>query len=90
MARQLAAIWSDVLAIDRVSADANFFDLGGHSLLAMRVIARIERTLGVRIGARALMLETLEQLAAGCERQLNAATGAAIPARTRRSAHAGA
>jgi acyl carrier protein len=89
-ARQIAAIWCEVLGIDRVSADANFFDVGGHSLLAMKVIARIESSLGVRFGARALMLETLEQMAASCERQLGAATGAAMPARVRRAAYAGA
>lgn len=87
-ARQMADIWCEVLGVDRVSADANFFDVGGHSLLAMKVIVRIESMLGVRLSARALMLETLEQMAANCERQLGAATGAAIPARVRRAVYA--
>jgi acyl carrier protein len=73
--RALAEIWQTVLGIERVSADANFFDVGGHSLLAMRVLARIEERFGVRVGPRALMLDTLSQLAAHCERQFEAATG---------------
>jgi acyl-CoA synthetase (AMP-forming)/AMP-acid ligase II/acyl carrier protein len=88
-ARQIAQVWCDVLGIDRVSADANFFDVGGHSLLAMKIIARIEGVLGVRLSARALMLETLEQLAASCERQLGAATGGAPAARVRPIAFVG-
>ena len=39
--QQLAAIWSEVLKLDRVGAHDNFFDLGGNSLLALRLIARV-------------------------------------------------
>jgi acyl carrier protein len=71
----IAQIWQDVLGIDRVSADANFFDVGGHSLLAMKVIARIEAALGLRLNPRVLMLDTLQQMAAACDRQ----RGAPVP-----------
>ncbi|ETW97426.1 MAG: hypothetical protein ETSY1_22675, partial [Candidatus Entotheonella factor] len=37
----LAAIWSDVLGVDRVGMHDNFFDLGGHSLVATQVISRV-------------------------------------------------
>ncbi|MEU4833755.1 amino acid adenylation domain-containing protein [Streptosporangium sp. NPDC023615] len=39
----IAAIWADVLEVERVGALDDFFDLGGHSLLAMRVIARLRK-----------------------------------------------
>ena len=41
MERQIADIWSEVLKVDRVGIDHDFFDLGGHSLLAAQVMARV-------------------------------------------------
>jgi len=63
----IAEIWRDVLHLDRVGVQDNFFDLGGHSLLCLPVMARVEKQLGVRITARDLILQTLGQLAAACE-----------------------
>ena len=40
----VATTLADILGLERVSADGNFFDLGGHSVLAMRVVARLRAT----------------------------------------------
>ncbi len=51
---QLAAIWSDVLGQDAISAQANFFEIGGHSLLATQVISHVAETFGRELPIRAL------------------------------------
>lgn len=49
----LAAIWCDVLKLERVGRYDNFFELGGHSLLAVTVMERARRK-GLRLDVRAL------------------------------------
>ncbi|MEO6191568.1 MAG: amino acid adenylation domain-containing protein, partial [Thermoanaerobaculia bacterium] len=44
--RTIGALWSEVLKVDRVGVDDNFFDLGGHSLLAAQVHVRLSEALG--------------------------------------------
>jgi len=44
---QLAAVWQELLDVERVGRHDNFFELGGHSLLLVRVISRLKNTLGV-------------------------------------------
>ncbi|MFC5743624.1 non-ribosomal peptide synthetase [Dyella tabacisoli] len=43
----LSAIWSEILKLDRVGIEDNFFQLGGHSLLATRVVAHIRDELQI-------------------------------------------
>jgi amino acid adenylation domain-containing protein len=39
----LAAIWADVLRIERVGIDDNFYDIGGDSIAAIRIAARARK-----------------------------------------------
>ncbi len=50
----LAQIWAEVLGLERVGVEDNFFVLGGHSLLATQVIARVRESFGVEVPVRAL------------------------------------
>ena len=45
MEEVIARIWEQVLGLEGIGVEDNFFDLGGHSLLATQVIAQIRETL---------------------------------------------
>jgi len=49
---RLAHMWSELLGLERIGVDDNFFDLGGHSLLGMQVLSRIRKDLGVELPVR--------------------------------------
>ncbi|MBV9788833.1 MAG: amino acid adenylation domain-containing protein, partial [Chloroflexi bacterium] len=52
--RRLAAIWADVLKIERIGVEDSFFDLGGHSLLAMQLLVRIQEDLKAELSLRTI------------------------------------
>ncbi|WP_368669340.1 amino acid adenylation domain-containing protein, partial [Mycetohabitans sp. B8] len=60
----LAAIWSELLGVEKISRHDSFFALGGHSLLAVQLIERLRRR-GLGISVRSLfdmpVLSTLAQ-----------------------------
>ncbi|MGA9191912.1 MAG: phosphopantetheine-binding protein, partial [Anaerolineales bacterium] len=47
--RALAAIWREVLKVDRVGADDRFLDLGGDSILAAQLLARVRSRLNIEL-----------------------------------------
>ncbi|MFJ6499478.1 amino acid adenylation domain-containing protein [Streptomyces virginiae] len=69
--KALAEIWADVLSVDRVGLDDDFFDLGGHSMLATQVVARSKEQFGVAMTLRIFFdLPTVRELAAALEELL--------------------
>ncbi|MGW8654620.1 amino acid adenylation domain-containing protein, partial [Nocardia salmonicida] len=80
----VAAVFADVLGLDRVGVDDDFFDLGGNSLIATRVVARIGAALGATVPVRALFeASTVEALAARVESHTGGTARAALVARER-------
>ncbi len=52
--RAIATIWAEVLGLERVGLDDDFFQLGGHSLTATQIMARITERLQVGAPVRLL------------------------------------
>ncbi|HWK90397.1 MAG TPA: amino acid adenylation domain-containing protein, partial [Longimicrobium sp.] len=78
--QRLAAIWSELLDVERVGAADGFFDLGGHSLLATRVVSRLREELGVEVPVRAVFEHpVLGALAAEVDRLLAETRGPEAP-----------
>ncbi len=66
----IASIWADVLGVERVELQDNFFALGGHSLLATRVLARIVDAMEIEVPLAALFeTPTVAGLVGVLERQ---------------------
>ena len=50
----VSRIWTEVLKLDRVGVNDDFFASGGHSLLAIQVIARVRAAFGIELPLRTL------------------------------------
>jgi oxalate---CoA ligase len=74
--KRLCALWRELLGLEEVGADDNFFDLGGDSVLAARLAVAIEKETGQTVRLRDMGVQTLCQHAS----QLDA--GFARPARS--------
>jgi len=62
--QQLARIWQELLGLESVGVDQNYFDLGGDSSLAVQLFVRIENTFKVKLPLATLFeAPTIEELA---------------------------
>ncbi|HEU0298103.1 MAG TPA: amino acid adenylation domain-containing protein, partial [Longimicrobium sp.] len=75
----LAALWAQLLGVDRVSVEDDFFLLGGHSLLATQVVSRIRQAFGAELPLRAVFeAPTVRRLAARVD-ALHGSAGPPLP-----------
>jgi len=66
---ELAAMWSQLLGVERVGIHDNFFEVGGHSLLVTQAVARIRDVFEVELPLRLLFkVSTVAELAQAIER----------------------
>ncbi|MDQ2076216.1 amino acid adenylation domain-containing protein [Marinimicrobium sp. ABcell2] len=65
----LTSLWMELLRVEDVGREDNFFFLGGYSLLAMEFILRVESELAVTLDGMDVLRENLQVLAAICDRQ---------------------
>ncbi|MGY2260531.1 amino acid adenylation domain-containing protein [Pseudomonas sp. SDO55104_S430] len=70
---QLAQIWQEVLQVEQVGRDDNFFALGGHSLLVLQVISRARQQLQLELSVSSLF--SAGSLAEFAERAARASAG---------------
>ncbi|TJV07453.1 MAG: amino acid adenylation domain-containing protein [Mesorhizobium sp.] len=52
--KMVAALWCDLLQVESIGRDDNFFGLGGQSLLVMRAVSKMRKTFGVDVQLRNL------------------------------------
>ena len=68
---ELAGLWQEVLRVDRVGINDNFFWLGGHSLLLTQLASRITKSFFVELPLRTLFNgPTIAEMAAAIEAAL--------------------
>jgi len=59
----MAEIWAEILEVEKVGIENDFFVLGGHSLKAIQLISKIRQTLEIEISVRQLFNNsTISQL----------------------------
>ncbi|HYF82321.1 MAG TPA: amino acid adenylation domain-containing protein [Clostridia bacterium] len=52
MEETLVSIWQEVLKLDRIGINDNFFDLGGHSLKATTLVSQVHKAFNVELPLR--------------------------------------
>jgi phthiocerol/phenolphthiocerol synthesis type-I polyketide synthase E len=68
--KQLVRIWQELLRVEPIRPDQNYFDLGGDSVLAVQLFAQIERVFKIKLPLATLFdAPTIEELATVLRRE---------------------
>ena len=57
--KQIASIWAEILNVNKIGKNSNFFSLGGHSLNVTRLVARVKQMFGVKIQVKDIFQQAL-------------------------------
>ncbi|MFL0809498.1 MAG: amino acid adenylation domain-containing protein [Agarilytica sp.] len=77
---KIAAIWAEVLHVDQVGREENFFDLGGHSLLATQAVSRVRDKLETDLSVKDIFESpTIAQLAKKVEENISGNKESKLP-----------
>ncbi|MEK8072439.1 non-ribosomal peptide synthase/polyketide synthase [Rhodococcoides navarretei] len=80
----VAAVFAEVLAVERVGLDDDFFALGGNSLIATQVVSRLGAALDTQVPVRSIFESpTVQSLARAIESEVGTGARRALTARTR-------
>lgn len=70
--KKIYKVWCDLLQVNSVSCDANFFEVGGHSLLAMQMKMQLEKIFGIEIALeKVYSLRRIKDIASYLEQMQN-------------------
>ena len=76
----LAGIWSELLGVERVGIDDDFFQLGGHSLLVAKLAARVRQVFGIELSlVEVFKKPTVTELADAIEKAERGNVGSELP-----------
>src|SRR5437879_3416681 len=73
---QLTRIWQELLGVEPIAIDQNYFDLGGDSILAVQLFAHIQKVFQIKLPVATLFeAPTIEELARILRRETAPASG---------------
>jgi amino acid adenylation domain-containing protein len=77
--QKVAAMWVELLKVERIGVHDDFFDLGGHSLMAIKALSRIREEFDVHLPLSTLLrTPTVAQLAALLDKEDFTPTGSLL------------
>lgn len=59
----IAELWKELIGVETVSRNDNFFEIGGHSLLSMKFISELRQRTGSELHVRDVVLSDLREVA---------------------------
>lgn len=69
--KEISDIWEEMLGIEEIGVESNFFKIGGHSLLGVKIISRINKTFDTDLRLRDIFeTPTIREIASKIENRI--------------------